>query len=152
MPRFRSILSLILVVVTTLLVSCAGPSATTAPTTYTAEKIEQLQVFVEPIEAARERMSTLASFIEDENWVDTMTLIHGPLGKLRQDMTYLSRSLLPKDQKKASQLAKDLFSRFERLDAAAKARNYSQAVNQYRQALRDFDAFLGLIPKASESA
>ncbi|MGK7875982.1 MAG: photosystem II protein PsbQ [Xenococcaceae cyanobacterium] len=148
MASFRSILSLILVLVMTLLVSCAAPSATKAPTTYTAEKIEQIQTLLAPVQAAREQMSELESLIEDEKWVDTDTFIHGPLGLLRQEMTYLSRDLLPQDQKKASQLAKKLFIDFERLDAAAKDRDYGTAVSQYREALKDFDAFLELIPSA----
>jgi photosystem II protein PsbQ len=149
MLRFRSLLSLILVLVTTLLVSCGGPSATIAPPTYTAEKIEQLQSLAAPIEVAREKMSDLQSLIEKENWVDTVTFIHGPLGLLRQQMSYLSGSLLPKDQPKAQQLAKEVFRHFEQLDVAAKARNYGEVVSQYREALKDFDAFLSLIPKAS---
>ncbi|MBC6419924.1 MAG: photosystem II protein PsbQ, partial [Prochloron sp. SP5CPC1] len=95
---FHSLLSLMLVVATTLLVSCSSTSAK-APTTYTSEKIAQLQTIVEPIEAIRERMPEVENLIEDENWVDTVTMIHGPFGQLRSKMTYLSRSLLPKDQK-----------------------------------------------------
>lgn len=149
MLRLRSILSLILVLVTTLLVSCGGPSATVVPPTYTPEKIEQLQVFVAPIEAAREQMSVLEGFIAKDNWIDTQTFIHGPLGLLRQQMTTLSRDLLPKDQKKASQLAKEVFGHLEGLDVAAKDRNYGEAVTQYREALKDFDAFLDLVPSAN---
>jgi hypothetical protein len=63
-------------------------------------------------------------------------------------MLNLSRSLLPKDREQATKLAKELFVHFERIDAAAKARNSEIAETQYREALRDFDAFLDLIPKA----
>ncbi len=145
MPRIRSILSLILVLVTTFLVSCGTPEAS-IPTTYSPQKIEQLQVYVQPIEAARQQMSELAELIQSKNWVDTRTFIHGPLGSLRQNMTGLSRSLLPKDQDQARQLAKNLFVHFERIDAAAKDRDSLAAVNQYQEALRDFDAFLKIIP------
>ncbi len=148
MPRLRSIISLLLVLVTTVLVSCSGPTQAKIPTTYTPEKVAQLQVYVEPIEAAREKMSVLQGFIAKQNWVDTRTYIHGPLGQLRQDMLGLSKSLLPKDQKVAADLAKKLFGDFERIDAAAKERNSYQAEVQYRQAVQDFDAFLNLIPKA----
>jgi photosystem II protein PsbQ len=147
MPRLRSIISVILVLVATFLVSCSGPKAS-IPTTYSPEKIAQLQVFVEPIGTAREEMATLESFIADENWVDTRTFIHGPLGQLRQQMTSLSRNLLPKDQKPAAELAKEVFGHFERLDAAAKERRSDIAASQYREALKDFDAFLDLIPQA----
>ncbi len=148
MSGLRSILSFVLVLVTVFLVSCSSPQAS-VPTTYSPEKIEQLQVLVEPISEAREKMSVLKDFIADENWIDTRTYIHGPLGGLRQQMNNLTRSLLSKDQKTASDLAKDLFNRFERIDAAAKDRNGVAAENQFRQAVRDFDGFLDLIPKSS---
>jgi photosystem II protein PsbQ len=149
MPRFRSILSILLVLVTTLLVSCGSPQSAKIPTTYSPEKIAELQVFAAPIAEAREKMSTLKEFISEENWTDTRTFIHGPLGLLRQQMLGLSRSLLPKDQKRAVALSKELFGDFERIDTAAKERNAYQAQTQYREAVEDFDAFLNLVPKAS---
>ncbi|MEM8780903.1 MAG: photosystem II protein PsbQ [Cyanobacteria bacterium P01_G01_bin.49] len=148
MPRLRSILSLLLVAVTIFCVSCGSPKAS-IPTTYSSEKIEQLQVLSEPIEEARENMSVLKGFIADQNWLDTQTYIHGPLGGLRQQMNNLNRSLLPKDQKAAKDLSKQLFSDFERLDAAAKARNNTDAQRQYQDAVNHLDAFLDLLPKAS---
>ncbi|NJO93895.1 MAG: photosystem II protein PsbQ [Hydrococcus sp. RM1_1_31] len=148
MPRLRSILSLVLILVTTFLVSCSSPQAK-IPTTYSPEKIEQLQVYVEPIQEIRDRMPELQKLIASRNWVDTKTLIHGPFGLLRKNMLDLSRNLLPKDQKQATQLAKDVFKDFEGIDAAAKERYSDIAETKFRQALRDFDAFLDLIPKAS---
>ena len=64
-------------------------------------------------------------------------------------MLGLASSLLPKDQDKAKTLAKEVFGHLERLDAAAKDRNGSQAKIQYQEALADFDAFLNLLPQAS---
>lgn len=149
MSRLRSLLSLILVLLTTVLVSCSGPQVET-PTTYNPEKIAQLQVYVTPIATAREGMEkTLQGFIADQNWVDTQTYIHGPLGQLRREMLGLSRSLLPKDQDKAQALAKEVFGHLEQLDLAAKDRNLSQAKTQYQEAIADFDAFLSLLPQAS---
>jgi photosystem II protein PsbQ len=145
MPRLRSILSIILVLVTTLLVSCGSPEAT-IPTTYSAGKIEQLQVYVQPIQEFRDKMSVLEDLITSKNWVDTRTYIHGPLGQLRQSMLGLSRSLLPNDEEKARQLAKNLFVHFERIDAAAKDKDSAAAITQYQEALKDFDAFLNIVP------
>ncbi len=68
MPRLRSIISLVLVLVTTLLVSCSGPQAT-IPTVYSPQKIEQLQVYIQPIEGFRQKMSVLQDLIADKNWV-----------------------------------------------------------------------------------
>lgn len=149
MRLLRPILSLVLVLVTTLLVSCSGPTQAKIPTVYSPEKIAQLQSYREPIALARDSMATLKKFIDAENWVDTRTFIHGPLGGLRQDMAVASRKLLPKDQKNAQNLAKELFGHFERIDAAAKDRNASFVNEQYAEAIKDFDAYLNLIPTNS---
>ena len=149
MIRLRSILSLILVLVATLLVSCGGPSANVAPSTYTAEKIEQIQLFVKPVATATTQMTRLENLIIDKNWVDTGTLIHGPMGSLRQDMLNVSRNLLPQDQKRANQLAKDFFNHLVQIDAAARDRNFDNAINQFDRASNDLNAFLDLIPKTS---
>lgn len=149
MPNLRSILSLVLVLVAVLLASCGSPQARQVPRTYTPAQIEQIQRYAAPIEGAREQMSRLRTYISENNWVDTRTLIHGPLGQLRQNAIGLSRALLPEDERRAAQLARELFGHFERIDAAAKDRNAAQAQVQFREALEDFDAFLNLIPKAS---
>ncbi|ELR99628.1 photosystem II protein PsbQ [Gloeocapsa sp. PCC 73106] len=148
MLNLRPIFALILVVVTTFLVSCSSGQVSAPPPTYTLEKLESIQKFVSPIESSRQYLSKLQALIDSENWVDARTLIHGPLGQLRRDMSYLSRELLPQDQAQATQLIKDLFNDLEGLDAQAKARNYSFAVQKYNDAVRDFDSFLKLIPKS----
>jgi photosystem II protein PsbQ len=148
MSRLRSILVLLLALTTTVLVSCSGPQAV-VPTTYSPEKIAQLQLYAVPVEGAKEKMDNLKTLISDQNWVDVRTYIHGPLGQLRQDMLGLSRSLLPKDQPQALALSKEVFGHLERLDAAAKDRNLNLAGTQYREALEDFTAFLELVPQAS---
>ena len=150
MKKLRSVLSLVLVLVATLLVSCGSPSESAkAPTTYSPEKIAQLQVYVEPIEQAKEKLSELETLIQEENWVDTRTVIHGPLGQLRQDMGNLTRSLLPKDQPQAKKLSQELFIDFENIDAAAIERKSNAAAKEYREAISDLNAFLDLVPKSS---
>lgn len=148
MSRFRSILSLCLVLVTTLLVSCGNPNVSKIPITYSPEKIEQLQILIDPITEARDNMANLKNFIAEQNWTDTRTYIHGPLGRLRVDMANLTRSLLPKDQKAAREAAKELFSHFERIDAAAKERSSALAQAQFTEAIKDFDAFLKILPNS----
>ncbi len=147
MPRLRSILSLLLVAVAIFCVSCGGPKAS-VPTSYSPEKIEQLQVLIEPVEEAKESLDVLKGFITDQNWIDTRTYIHGPLGGLRKEMSDLTRSLLPKDQKEAKKLSQALFSDFERLDAAAKERNTVVAQREYREAANHLQSFLDLLPKS----
>lgn len=145
--NIRPVVALILVLVTSLLVSCSSAKVSTPPPTYTPEKIAEIQKFVTPLKSARAEMIRLGGLIEEENWVDTKSLIHGPLGDLRRDMSYLSRQLLPQDQKQATTLIRDLFTDLEELDAEAKVQNYSLAVQRYNDAVRDFDAFLELIPE-----
>jgi len=137
---------LVLVIITSLLVSCSSAPATQIPTVYTPEKIEQLQVIATPVKEYREQLDKLGNLISQKNWVDTRTLIHGPLGRLRQDINNLSASLLPKDQARANELAKSLFNNFERIDAAAKERNAPAVADRYQQAIQDFDAYLKLLP------
>ena len=147
MNIFRSILSLLLVLVATMLVSCGEPQAS-APPTYTPEKIEKINTYRIPIDVARQRMPELGAAIERENWADVSSFIHGPLGLIRRDMTYLADSLLPEDEKKATALAKDIFNHLEDIDAAAKNKNYTEAIGEYKEVVSDLDVFAGLIPNA----
>ena len=152
MKIFRNLISVVLILVTTLLVSCGSPKQAKVPTVYSPEKIAQLQVFAEPIEKTREQLSDLKDLIKSEDWVDTRNLIHGPFGNLRQDMRILSAKLLPKDQGQAEKLAKEIFGHLERIDAAAKDKNATVAQNQYVEVVKDFDAFLNLIPQPSSNS
>lgn len=151
MKILRSIFPVILLLVTTLLVSCGGPNAS-APPTYTPEKLAQIQTYRISVDEARERMSELSDLIKDENWVDTRTFIHGPLGLIRRNMTYLSNALLEDDAKKATPLAKEVFKSLDDIDAAAKENNYSAAISEFNQAIRNFDAYLDLVPQTKEEA
>lgn len=151
MNIFRSILSLVLVLVATLLVSCGSPQAS-APPTYTPDKIEKINTYRIPIDTARQRMSELGQAIGQENWADVSNFIHGPLGLIRRDMTYLADSLLPEEENKAKVLAKDIFKHLENIDLAAKNKNYTQAMEQYKEVVSDLDNFAGLIPQTATSA
>lgn len=145
MKIFRPILSLILVLATTLLVSCGGPSVSVPPS-YTPERVQKIQTYRIPVDVAQKRLTELGKYIDEEDWVDTETFIHGPLGLIRRDMTYLSNALIPVDQEKALELAKDIFDHLDDIDAAAKNKNYGQAIGEYKQVVSDFDIYLQLIP------
>jgi photosystem II protein PsbQ len=147
--RYQSILAVILAMVTTLLVSCSSPTATKPPT-YTPEKIAQIQSYATTVTELRDKMSNLGNDIQKRDWTEVGSFIHGPLGELRQKMSYITRELLPKEQPAAREAAKDLFTRLENLDAASSDANYQKAIDNYRAALQDFDAFLQLIPESSE--
>lgn len=145
--RYRSILALILVLVTTFLVSCGSPSASKQPPTYTAQQIEQIQQYANRLGEMRQRLSTLASNIQNRDWVEVGSLIHGPLGTLRQEMAYLSRQLLPQEQKVARDLANNVFKSLNAIDAAASEDNYSEAIRNYGLAVKNLDEFLQLVPE-----
>jgi photosystem II protein PsbQ len=151
MKIFRSILPLILVLVTTLLVSCGGPNAS-APPTYTPEKLQQIETYRIPVDIAKQKLSELGELISSEDWVNTESLIHGPLGLIRRDMTYLSNALLPEDKAKATELAKDIFRHFEDIDAAVKDKDYEAAIGEYKEVVSDFDIYLQLVPDTQGAA
>ncbi|MFB8791345.1 MAG: photosystem II protein PsbQ [Potamolinea sp.] len=145
---YRSILALVLAMVTTFLVSCSSPQVAKPPT-YSAQQLEQIQRTASTLADLRDKMPTLQDKIFKKNWTDVGTYIHGPLGELRQKVSYLTRQLLPKDQKAVKEVAKDLFDSFEKLDVAATKGNYPVAVENYREALKDLDQFLQAVPKQS---
>lgn len=151
MTNYRSILAVILAVVTTFLVSCGSPTAK-VPSTYTAQQIEQIQNVAATVAAVRSTMPVLEGKIQDRNWTDVRTYIHGPFGELRQKMSSLARQLLPQEQKAAIAASKDLFNRLQSLDLAAEKGNYEAAITSYRAAVRDFDEFLRLVPQGSTQA
>ncbi|HEY9631935.1 MAG TPA: photosystem II protein PsbQ [Coleofasciculaceae cyanobacterium] len=149
MRTYRSILALILAMVTTLLVSCGSPKAVTPPS-YTSAQIEQIQQLASTVTALRDRMPILEDKIQNRNWTDVGTYIHGPLGELRRSVNYLIRELLPQEQKAASEAAKDLFSRLQSIDIASTKGNYQVAVQNYQAALKDFDQILQRVPKPKD--
>jgi photosystem II protein PsbQ len=91
-------------------------------------------------------MPELATKIQSRNWVDIGTYIHGPLGELRQKVSYLTRELLPQEKKAATETSKDLFARLQDIDMAAADNNYQKAVENYRFALNDLERILQLAP------
>ena len=151
MKIFRPILSLILVLATTLLVSCGGPNAS-APPTYTPDKLQTIQTYRIPLDIARQRLPELGEAIANENWANADNFLHGPLGLIRRDLTYLSNALLPDEQEPALNVAKDIFKHFENIDAAVREKNYTAAINQYKEVTSDLDAYASLIPQTEEKA
>ena len=146
MKRYKSILASILAVVMVFLVSC-GSGAPKTPPTYTPETLEKISFYQSELLAFRDRMTELDELIEQPDWVNVRNLIHGPLGDLRRDMSYASRLLLLKSEQKAGLAqAREVFRHLENIDLAAEEQNYATAVDNYGKALKDFDAFLELLP------
>lgn len=148
MTRYRSILVLLLAMVMTLVVSCSSPTAK-APSTYTNEQITQIQRIASTLSALRGTMPVLEGKINKQNWTDVRAYIHGPLGDLRRELSYLTSQFLPQDKKVALAASKDLSSRLQNIDTAAVAGNYQKAIENYRAAVKDLDEVLQLIPKES---
>ena len=149
MARYRSILSLIIVIVATFLVSCGSPTVAKAPPTYTPAQIEQIQQYVPDMVALRDRMSELQMLIKRRDWIDVSNFIHGPLGELRLKMTYVTRNLLAKDQAQASEATRDLFDHLVKIEQAAESGDAPRATLNYREAVADIDTFLQLVPQAT---
>lgn len=144
----RSILSLLLALVATVLVSCGGGDSNTPPPTYSSEQIQQIERAATPVIEARKRLTKLESYIKQKQWSDAFSLLHGPLGGLRQEMGYVTRNLLPRDQKPARKYARELFQDIERVDASIEAEAASRALENYDRALKDFDQYLNLLPES----
>lgn len=152
MIRFRSILSLILVCVTTLLVSCGNANVAKAPPTYTPQLVAELQRYAAPIEKVRDRLPELGNYIQQRDWNNVESFIHGPLGELRHDMSYIARTVLPQEQKSAKSMLEDISAHFERIDAAAKEGYYGLALENYNEVVSDLETFLSIVPSRSEGA
>jgi photosystem II protein PsbQ len=147
MVRQRSILSLILVLLTTFLISCGSPSVATAPPTYTPAQVAKIQEYFPDIQVVRDRSQELQTLIQSGEWIKVGNFIHGPMTEARLNMAYVIPNLLPQDQSKARQITKDLLSDLVKIDQAASGGNTSQALSAYKDAFADVDKFLQLIPE-----
>ncbi|MCW6053761.1 photosystem II protein PsbQ [Microcoleus sp. A2-C5] len=147
MTRPRSFFALMMAFMMAFLVSCSSVEAK-VPTTYTAAQIQQIQRYAPTLTEFRSRMDNLGTLIQNRNWIDAKTYIHGPLGDLRGTMKTVSGTLLPKAQQEAVDLTKSLFADLVEIDNAAKVADYAKITASYQKAVNHFDSFLQLIPKA----
>lgn len=145
MFRYRSLIALILVAVTSLLVSCSSPTPTATPT-YTSDQLAQIQQYNTRLQGFRDRMLELPPLVQQKRWTDVESLIHGPLGEIRATMLRLSRNLLPSEQKAAETAAKETFEHLIAIDEAAQSQDGIKALRNYNELLKDFDAFIERIP------
>lgn len=152
MVRSRSILSLILAIVAVFLVSCGGPTATKLPQTYTPVQIEQIQEYLPDLVSLRNRMSEVPILIQRRDWIGVRNFIHGPLGELRLKMTYITRNLLPLQQKAARDVTRQLFDDLVKVEQAIEENNTQGAVRSYQATLADINKFLELVPQEAQSA
>jgi photosystem II protein PsbQ len=146
--RLRSALGLVLAAISVLIVSCGGANVS-QPTTYSGEQLAQIEIYAPRVTELRDRFPELEEYIQNKDWVDISSFIHGPMGELRARLGRVAVRLLPQDAEQAKALANDLAGHLEQLDAAAEDYNQIQAATQYRKALDDFDAFISLIPDSA---
>lgn len=153
MTRFRPVLTLILVLFAVVLVSCGGPSEVKIPT-YTADQIEKIQQYASSILKDRDRLQQeLTAEVQSQDWSDVRSLIHGPLGEIRQDMNNLARNLVPqKAQAEARKVTKDFFKDLVKIDEAAQKQNPATTLSAYKSAVENLDKFLDLTASALEGA
>jgi photosystem II protein PsbQ len=152
MSRQRSLLSLVLVLLATLLISCGSPTVAKAPPTYTTAQLTKIQVYVPDIQAVRDRSEELKSLIQKKDWINVDNFIHGPITQAKLNITYVIPNLLPKEQSAARQVARDLFNHLVKIDQAATDRNTLVALNNSQAAVADIDKFLDLLPQTSTSS
>ena len=151
MSRLRPIFSLILVSLATLLISCGGPNVAVAPPTYTPSQIEKIQEYVPDIVAVQERGSELQKLIQNNDWRNVDTFIHGPMTEARLNMNFIVSNLLPEQQKQARKIVRDMFNNLVKIDQGAKEANSGKALNAYDAAFADINQFLDLIPAKTVS-
>lgn len=145
MGRFRPLLGILLAVVASCLVACGGTAAK-IPTTYTPELLQQVELYTPAVAELRDRFPELQGYIQQKDWVNVQSFIHGPMGEMRTRVNRLAGTLLTKDKPQAQSLAKEIYTHLERLDEAAANNQQVIAGQEYRNALDDFDAFLSLVP------
>jgi len=143
----RSIVAWVIALLVAFLASCGSPAP---PPTYSDAQLQKIELSAVGIQTLRDRIDELESLIQQGEWVNIRTFIHGPLGDLRSKTNYLTQSLLlPKDKTTVLDAAKKIFDDLENIDVAASTGNKNQALSNYKEAVTDFDTFLGLVPKNS---
>jgi photosystem II protein PsbQ len=142
----RPLFSVLLAFIAVFVVSCSDAQVK-APT-YSAAQLAQIQTAGSNITKIRDRLPELASLIQERNWNDVKSFIHGPLGEIRTRMAGLSRELLPGSKEKALAASKEVFVHLNKIDEAADNNDYQAAIRNYAEALKDLETFDSFLPKA----
>ncbi|NMG57748.1 photosystem II protein PsbQ [Geitlerinema sp. P-1104] len=148
--RSRSLFVSLLAGMMLFLASC-GNAPQAQPPTYTPDMVQRLESYTNNIQGMRDRLGELNDLIQEKDWIYADNFIHGPLGTLRQDMSLFNRNLLPQDQRQGRELAREISRHLEAISLAAQNSDYAAATKNYREMLTDLDAFLDLLPNATES-
>ncbi|PZV09293.1 MAG: photosystem II protein PsbQ [Leptolyngbya sp.] len=151
MVKIRAIVSAALALLMVLMMGVGRVEAAKVkkPLTYTPDQLEQIQEYATDLQAMRDRLPELGALVEQKDWTFARNFIHGPLGELRVKMQNVSRNLLADAQPGARKLAKDVFNDLIALDLAAQTSKAAVAQREYSTVIKDFDAFLALVPEAA---
>jgi photosystem II protein PsbQ len=103
-------------------------------------------VYRQRVQVLRDRLETLQTYVNAENWTTIRTYIHGPLGEVRRDVAYITRSLDAKQRKQAKEIADRLFADLVKLDFAARDQNRPATEETYNATRQEFDRLLSLVP------
>jgi photosystem II protein PsbQ len=147
MSLFRPLISILLVFISVLVVSCSDGSQAKAPT-YSAAQLAQIQSTYKNVHALSDRLPELATLIQERDWNNVKSFIHGPLGDIRTRMSGLSRELLPGTKEQALSISKEIFVHLNKIDEAAANNDYKVAIRNYGEALKDLASFEKLSPQA----
>jgi photosystem II protein PsbQ len=150
MSLFRPLISLLLVCIAVLVVSCSDGNVK-APT-YSDAQLASIQQASNSVEKIKSRLPELEAYIDKQDWNNVRSFIHGPLGELRSRMVVVSRALLPAQQSQALALGKEVFGHLNKIDVAAANNNQILAASNYSEALKDFQAFNDLLPEFPAAA
>jgi photosystem II protein PsbQ len=147
MSLFRPLISILLVFISVLVVSCGDGTQAKAPT-YSAAQLAQIQSTSKNVSAISDRLPELAALIQERDWNNVKSFIHGPLGEIRTRMSGLSRELLPGTKEQALKISKEIFVHLNKIDEAANSNDYKIAIRNYGEAIKDLESFQKLIPSA----
>ncbi|HJN36919.1 MAG: photosystem II protein PsbQ [Prochlorococcus sp.] len=132
------------------LAACSG-DANAGNQTISPDEMAVIRRQAEGFEEARERLPDLAQLVDDQNWVFTRNLIHGPMQEVGKEMEYINIRLPRKDQQAANRLAKNLKNAFEDLDEGAKQQNASRMQSAYANVVQGFADYAEVIPSQALS-
>jgi photosystem II protein PsbQ len=133
------------------LAACDGGKAKAAAS-ISPEDMAIIQRQAEGFLEAKDRLPDLASLVNQQNWVFTRNLIHGPMQEVGREMSYINQRLLPSDRPEANRRADDLKDALAELDESARLQDADGLRKDYIKVASGFGAYAEVIPGAAMPA
>jgi len=127
------------------LTACSGAQA--KPPSLSADDIAVIERQAEGFLEARNRLPELAGLVNDQNWVFTRNLIHGPMQEVGRQMLYINQRLLPADKPEATKLASQLKTALADLDEAARLQDGEKLRKGYIAVASGFGKYAQILPQ-----